>query len=663
MLHLKALCGSVIAAGFAVLPAMADDVDQRVQDLAAAHPNLIQLDQIGRSRQERPLHLLRLADAGPVDPDARPALLIAAGLDGRHAVGVETALGVVESLAADHAELLSRYTVYVLPCLNPDGWAYHQDPASLKIDFGRTVAPYDADHDGRIDEDGPDDLNGDGIITMMRIANPAPGSGLVADLMIDPDDPRILRAPKPEDGERATHVVLIEGIDNDGDGAFNEDGAGGTGGGGIDLNMNFMHQWPQFTDGSGTYQLCEPESQAICQWVLAHDNIVSVLVFGPHDNLLNLPATGKNDQTGRAPTGIEKDDKPVYEQLAKAFKDITKMTGSPNPKAVGSFHTWAYAQFGAYAFSTPVWVRPDLIKAEDEEEDDEEEDADAEPENGEKADEDEGEELIGGMTVAQIEAKVQEMMSASGEDRAAMFQEFQKLPAEARDRMRSMFQRQGGGGGRPGGGRRGGRPGGRGGPGGGGGSSGDDAKPKGASSDDGKWLKYIDETLDGEGFVAWEPVEHPQLGQVEVGGFVPGVKMNPKPEELPRLIAEQTQFAVEILSRFPDLQIGDPVVEKLGPNLWRIGLRISNEGSMPWFSAIGAKNRRLPPTLVLIELPQESIVVGSKIHRFDRLEGLGDFGYAEWTIHAEDGSDVSLVVRSNLLGETRLNIALEEAAQ
>lgn len=661
MLYIKTLCGSVLAVGFAASPAPADDLDGQIQAIAAAHPNLIQLDQIGRSRQERPLHLLRLASAGPVDPDARPALLIAAGLDGRHAVGVETALGVAESLATDHAELLTSYTVYILPCMNPDGWAYHQDPASLKIDFGRTIAPYDADHDGRTDEDGPDDLNGDGIITMMRIANPDPDSGLTADLMIDPEDERVLRAPKPEEGERATHAVLIEGIDNDGDGSFNEDGAGGTAGGGVDLNMNFMHQWPQFTDGAGDYQLCEPESQALCQWVLAHDNIVAAFVFGPHDNLLNLPATGKNDQTGRAPTGIEKDDKPVYEQLAKAFKEITKMTGSPNPKADGSFHTWAYAQFGAYAFSTPVWVRPDLIKTEEEKEDGEE--GEDKPENGEKPDE--GEELIGGMTVAEIEAKVQEMMSASDEDRAAMFQEFQKLPQEARDRMRTMFQQQGAGGGRPGGGR-GGRGGGRGGPGGGGGArggSGDDAKPKGASSDDGKWLKYIDETLEGEGFVAWEQVDHPQLGQVEVGGFVPGVKMNPKPEELPRLIDEQTRFAVELLGSFPDLQIDEPVVEKLGPNLWRIGVKISNEGAMPWFSAIGAKNRRLAPTLVLIELPQESIVSGSKISRFDRLEGLGDFGYAQWTIHAEDGSDVSLVFRSNLLGETRLNITLEEAAQ
>ena len=74
----------------------------------------------------------------------------------------------------------------------------------------------------------------------------APGSCAVLDywepiqargprrLILDPDEPRLLRKADPAKGETPEYVLLIEGIDNDGDGRFNEDGPHGSAGGGID---------------------------------------------------------------------------------------------------------------------------------------------------------------------------------------------------------------------------------------------------------------------------------------------------------------------------------------------------------------------------------------------------------------------------------------------
>ncbi|XOV75271.1 MAG: hypothetical protein ACFHWZ_17940 [Phycisphaerales bacterium] len=44
-----------------------------------------------------------------------------------------------------------------------------------------------------MNEDGPNDLNGDGVITQMRVRNPAPGSGLVATHVEHEGDPRLMR--------------------------------------------------------------------------------------------------------------------------------------------------------------------------------------------------------------------------------------------------------------------------------------------------------------------------------------------------------------------------------------------------------------------------------------------------------------------------------------
>ena len=70
----------------------------------------------------------------------------------------------------------------------------------------------DEDRDGTADEDGPDDLDGDGSITDMRKKVATGGTH-----RLDPDDPRRLIRVRP--GETGDYLDLgWEGIDNDGDG-------------------------------------------------------------------------------------------------------------------------------------------------------------------------------------------------------------------------------------------------------------------------------------------------------------------------------------------------------------------------------------------------------------------------------------------------------------
>jgi len=90
---------------------------------------------------------------------------------------------------------------------------------------------------------------------------------------------KLLKKPDAAKGERAVYALMVEGSDNDGDGKFNEDGIGGSGGG-IDLDMNFPYRWPEYADGAGAYQLCEPESLALVDWMLKQKSIAAVMVYG-----------------------------------------------------------------------------------------------------------------------------------------------------------------------------------------------------------------------------------------------------------------------------------------------------------------------------------------------------------------------------------------------
>ncbi len=224
------------ATAFGPTAAAQPDVAGRLNALAAKHPSFVEVSTIGSSLQGRPLHVVWLTDKAEVPgPGAarehRPALLIIAGASGMHRVGVETALAVAERIADEHAAALKGASAYVIPLLNPDSFAFHAEPGRPKADFGRTIRPIDADRDGRTNEDPPEDLNGDGVITTMRLADPAPGSPWPATLAADPENPRLMKAPDAAKGESARYAVFIEGTDNDGDGRFNEDGPGGSGGG------------------------------------------------------------------------------------------------------------------------------------------------------------------------------------------------------------------------------------------------------------------------------------------------------------------------------------------------------------------------------------------------------------------------------------------------
>ena len=214
--------------------------------------------------------------------DARPALLVAANFEGDQLIGSELALYLARHLASSYAadaqvkKLLDEHAVYILPRVNPDG--AEQMFGKVKS-FRRTNArKFDDDNDGRVDEDGPEDLNGDGFISVMRVKDPK------GPYMAHPDDARLLRRADAQRGEAGGWSVYWEGTDNDGDGFVNEDGPGG-----VDLNRNFQHRYPYYTPDAGPHMVSEPETRAVMDYILKKRNVAAILTYGASDNLITAP--------------------------------------------------------------------------------------------------------------------------------------------------------------------------------------------------------------------------------------------------------------------------------------------------------------------------------------------------------------------------------------
>lgn len=334
-----------------------DRMTAALQKMVGAHGDRASIRSLGKSGGGKDLWLVTI---GSGEPDRHPAVLVVGGAEGSRVVGSEMALRFVGQILEDRSDsvrrLLERTTFYVLPRVNPD--ATEQFFATLRYERDGNATPTDDDRDGAADEDGYDDLNGDGMISQIRVRS---ASG---NYVADPDDPRILRPADAARGERGTYEVYSEGRDSDGDGQYNEDGAGG-----IDFNRNFTFNYPYFKPGAGPHQIAGSETRSVADFCYDHQNIAVVFAFASQNNLLNPwevhPGREEGGRRGRIVTSVRDADQPYLARISELFSEITGLKDGPSyVKGEGSFVEWAYYDYGRWSLGTNGWWMPKPTKKE-----------------------------------------------------------------------------------------------------------------------------------------------------------------------------------------------------------------------------------------------------------------------------------------------------------
>jgi hypothetical protein len=474
----------------------------------------------------------------------------------------------------------------VIPLANPDGAAANR--GALNRGHVGTLRAIDRDRDGLLDEDPATDLDGDGALLSLRLV---PDLAHTPTHVIDATDPRLLRPADTKLGEVATHVVLPEALDADGDGAFGEDGLDG-----VDLDRNFMHLWPEHGDGAGPYQLCESESLALATFVLEHRHITWALTFGRHDSIVNPLGSDGVDINREVVTGIDKGDADLYAELSKLFRDSTGQARAPKVDLAGSFHAWLYAQRGVIGASTVVWGRPEPVVAEAEAADE------AQPAEG-------ASDAASAAPTGESEPVAQDAAEAPVESPA-------EEPAEEPR----------------------------------GGDAADEARA---------WLAYAD-SVGGTGFVPWRAFEHPSLGAVEIGGFVPGFQMNPPVSECDALAEKQLAFVVALLERRADVAVRGPEVRRLADGLYEVRLALVNEGRLPTTTAMGARARPVLPTVVRLELAPENVLSGPLVEQVWRLAA-GARHEQVWTVRVPAGTALEIALLDDRYGDRSITFTADEA--
>ncbi len=269
--------------------------------------------------------------------------------------------------------LLDTKTIYLRPQNNPDGATMYLYSAQRNRS---TVRPQDNDSDGLLDEDSEDDLDGDGVIYQLRKKATTKDDLEKADYVLDPRDKAGRLMKKVQTGQ-GDWLVYTEGLDNDGDGKYNEDGIGG-----LDNHRNYPENWRPdqngdrtgrgYTQGgAGAYPLSEIETRSTVLWLLEHPHISVVNSMDTRVPMhLRPPSTSKSaesmfpadlsiynrlDSVGLAFTGYPWAGD-VYDTYNTRTK-IDRTTGDPtkpNP-LFGHGPDFGYFYYGSVWYGDELW--------------------------------------------------------------------------------------------------------------------------------------------------------------------------------------------------------------------------------------------------------------------------------------------------------------------
>ena len=331
-----------------------DALSNQLRQLDRTYGNYTELISLAETPNGNEIWLLTI---GTGDVTTKPAIAVIGGAQGSHILGTELAVKFAEQLLArtdsdSIKTLLETTTFYVMPSVNPD--AAQQYFASLKYERDGNGTSTDDDRDGSFDEDGFDDLNGDGFITMMRVADPT------GKWMVSSEDARVMVEADASKGEKGSYLLFTEGRDNDNDGEFNEDGEGG-----VNINQNFTFDHPYFQPGSSENMADQKETRAELDFLYEEArNTFAVVSFGPANNLSSAPRFNRGAVSKRVIDGWYEDDIAINELVSGWYNDLTGTSGSAADGQQGDLFQWAYFHYGRFSFSTPGWLVPE-VKDED----------------------------------------------------------------------------------------------------------------------------------------------------------------------------------------------------------------------------------------------------------------------------------------------------------
>jgi carboxypeptidase T len=119
-----------------------EEVREKLAQAQQKHPDIATVETIGKSYLQRPIEVIRISSS---DKDV-PRVLFVGGIHGLEKVGVEMVIRLMDRLLEGHGTdqrittMLEQRQVWLVPVLNPDGYATSRRKNARGVDLNRNFA-------------------------------------------------------------------------------------------------------------------------------------------------------------------------------------------------------------------------------------------------------------------------------------------------------------------------------------------------------------------------------------------------------------------------------------------------------------------------------------------------------------------------------------------
>lgn len=186
-------------------------------------------------------------------------------------------------------------------------------------------------------------------------------------------------------------------------------------------------------------------------------------------------------------------------------------------------------------------------------------------------------------------------------------------------------------------------------------------------------LEWNDRELAGKGFFPWKKFEHPQLGEVELGGWNPKyVRQNPPHKFLEQECYKMCRFLLKHASALPKVAIEETKAEYQGNGVYKLSVLAANHGFLPTYLCNkGREIKAIREDRVRLELPEGAeLLMGRPEVEIGFLQGFfnGQRAYGgpaksakrvDFIIKAEEGTKVHVTLASVKGGQVTKEIELK----
>ncbi len=178
-----------------------------------------------------------------------------------------------------------------------------------------------------------------------------------------------------------------------------------------------------------------------------------------------------------------------------------------------------------------------------------------------------------------------------------------------------------------------------------------------------KILRWSDEKLQGALFHDWKPYKHPQLGEVEIGGWdVKLGRQNPPVALLEDECRKNAEFNLSRAAVTPRLVLDKVTAQELGDGMYKVTAVISNQGYLPTYGMFRALAMGQAKS-VKVCLEGGRVLSGKAKTEIGHLGGRAGGGdakaKAQWVVGATKGENLTVTAQTPRAGKATGHVVLD----